>query len=181
MRMAINNSNNSPLQKQYDLLSSDGTFVRVGTKEDAQNLGLYRPTVHIFLFDDNEKLLICRRPPTARVYANLWSSSAGGHVELGEKPEHAAARELREELSIELELIYVGNSVIEMPERKNIQHLYAGRLNSETIKPSSDEISEWKFLPVESIINEISSNTKFFTTEFVKALALYKEKTEPQN
>jgi mutator protein MutT len=46
------------------------------------------------------KLLLERRPDHARVYAGMWDTP-GGHLEPGETPAQALARELKEELGIE--------------------------------------------------------------------------------
>lgn len=45
------------------------------------------------------RLLLERRPATARVYPGLWDTP-GGHLEPGEAPEAAFLREMGEELGI---------------------------------------------------------------------------------
>lgn len=47
------------------------------------------------------RVLLCHRSPDRRWYPDVWDLP-GGHVESGEEPEQALARELREELDIEL-------------------------------------------------------------------------------
>ena len=53
------------------------------------------------------RLLLERRPPDARVYPGCWDTP-GGHVEAGETPEAALARELAEELGIVPERFMLG-------------------------------------------------------------------------
>jgi 8-oxo-dGTP diphosphatase len=53
-----------------------------------------------FLRDGN-RVLLCHRSAQRRWYPNVWDLP-GGHVEAGERPGAALARELREELGIEI-------------------------------------------------------------------------------
>ena len=53
------------------------------------------------LVDADGRVLLAKRPP-GRPLAGLWEFP-GGKVELGERPEQALVRELREELGIDVE------------------------------------------------------------------------------
>ena len=52
------------------------------------------------LIDSDGRVLICQRPPGKQL-AGLWEFP-GGKVELGERPEQALIRELKEELDIDV-------------------------------------------------------------------------------
>jgi 8-oxo-dGTP diphosphatase len=51
------------------------------------------------LLRDGNRILLCHRSPLRRWYPDVWDLP-GGHVEPGEPPGAALARELREELGI---------------------------------------------------------------------------------
>ena len=53
------------------------------------------------LLRDGNRILLCHRSPGRRLYPDVWDLP-GGHVEPGELPGVALARELREELGIDV-------------------------------------------------------------------------------
>ena len=53
------------------------------------------------LLRDGDRILLCHRSPRRRWYPGVWDLP-GGHVEPGELPGAALARELREELGIDI-------------------------------------------------------------------------------
>jgi 8-oxo-dGTP pyrophosphatase MutT (NUDIX family) len=53
------------------------------------------------LLRDGDRVLLCHRSPRRRWYPDVWDLP-GGHVEPGELPGAALARELREELGIDI-------------------------------------------------------------------------------
>lgn len=53
------------------------------------------------LLRDDNRVLLCHRSPQRRWYPDVWDMP-GGHVDPGELPGAALARELREELGIDI-------------------------------------------------------------------------------
>lgn len=53
------------------------------------------------LLRDGDRILLCHRSPERRWYPDVWDLP-GGHVEPGENPAAALARELQEELGIDI-------------------------------------------------------------------------------
>jgi 8-oxo-dGTP diphosphatase len=57
------------------------------------------------LLRDADRILLCHRSPRRRWYPDVWDLP-GGHVEPGEMPGAALARELREELGIAIAIAW---------------------------------------------------------------------------
>ena len=60
--------------------------------------------VGALIFNDEGKILLCKRSQNAKNEQGCWEAP-GGAVEFGETLAHALAREMKEELDIELEII----------------------------------------------------------------------------
>jgi 8-oxo-dGTP diphosphatase len=61
--------------------------------------GAARARIVTAFLRDGDRVLLCHRSPRRRWYPDVWDLP-GGHVEPGELPEAALARELHEELGI---------------------------------------------------------------------------------
>ncbi len=72
-------------------------------KSEAHQKGLLHPTVHIWLYTQNGKVLIQQRGQLKKTFPLLWDVSVAGHVAFGEKIETAALREVQEEIGLLIE------------------------------------------------------------------------------
>lgn len=82
-----------------DVLNKQKEFT--GETVDKHNVpeDFYRLSVHIWIINDNNELLLQQRLSTAHKFPNLWSNT-GGAVQTGETSIEGAIRELKEELGI---------------------------------------------------------------------------------
>ena len=71
-------------------------------KSEAHKKGLLHPTVHIWLYTQNGKVLIQQRGRLKKTHPLLWDVSVAGHVASGEKIATAALREIQEEIGLQL-------------------------------------------------------------------------------
>ena len=58
----------------------------------------YHRTVHIWIINSNNEILVQKRNPKKSTYPGLWAISVAGHVKSGETSIEAALRELKEEI-----------------------------------------------------------------------------------
>jgi len=70
--------------------------------------GLLHRAVHVLVFAPDGRLWLQRRSQAKDRFPGKWTSSASGHVDPGEGYDQAAARELKEELGLALELTCLG-------------------------------------------------------------------------
>lgn len=148
-------------------------FVRVGTKLEARRLGLWNRGVHIFVINNRKDLLICKRPISKRAYPGLITSSAGGHVEVGEDYLTAARREVYEELGLRCRLRDLGRfDVVSRSHGKTIHRLFLG--DAENVRAASaSEIVSLEFRHLDEVLQDVEAHPNRYAYPFRQALALF--------
>lgn len=91
------------MDELIDLLDSHGNHsTRTALKSEAHKKGWFHPTVHIWFYTKNQKILIQKRSQHKDTYPSLWDVSVAGHIGAGETIEDAAIREIAEEIGLQI-------------------------------------------------------------------------------
>ncbi len=121
---------------------------------------------HLWLFDSAGRLLICKRPESARSFPGVWTSSAGGHVEDSEEYKDAVIRETREELGISIEPKHAFLLRYDHQTHENYIDVWACEHSGEKLTADSREIAEMRFVSMEELANEMRGEPQQFSPEF---------------
>lgn len=90
------------MSELLDVLDEDGNPTgEKKTKEEIYENGYWHRSVHIWIMNDDQELLVQKRNPMKKTFPNLWAISAAGHVIAGETSVQSGLRELKEELDID--------------------------------------------------------------------------------
>src|SRR5215475_14454512 len=65
--------------------------------------GLLHRAVHVLVFNSRGEIFLQKRSMKKDRQPGVWDSSSSGHVDSGEAYDETAARELREEIGLDLE------------------------------------------------------------------------------
>ncbi len=91
------------MDELIDILAEDGTPTgQAATKYEIYQHGYWHRSVHVWIINEHQELLVQKRNPHKKTYPNLWAISSAGHVLTGETSAQAAVRELKEELDIDV-------------------------------------------------------------------------------
>lgn len=87
-----------------DILDKNGNKTGiVKTKNQVYEDGDYHKSVHIWIINDNNEILVQKRAANKETFAGLWAISVAGHVRSGETSLDALKREMKEELGQKLQ------------------------------------------------------------------------------
>ncbi|WP_411287257.1 isopentenyl-diphosphate Delta-isomerase [Phenylobacterium sp.] len=129
-------------------------------KLDAHERGLLHRAFSVFLFDDQNRLLLQRRAPTKYHSGGLWANSCCGHPRPEEPTLEAAVRRTREELGVAAELhesyrfryrADLDNGLIE----NELVHMMFGRLAGAPA-PDPAEVTSLRWMSLSSLANGVA-------------------------
>ena len=99
---------------QYNLR---GEKIGVVDKANAHKLGLWHKSVHVWIINDNNEILLQYRCKDKKLYPDTWDCSFAGHIGTGETSVEAVLREGKEEIGIDvnidkLEYIFTNKEIL---------------------------------------------------------------------
>jgi 16S rRNA (adenine1518-N6/adenine1519-N6)-dimethyltransferase len=132
--------------------------------------------VHILLFNAQKEVFLQKRSRWKDRHPRAWDSSAAGHVDAGEEYDHAAGRELKEELDVETAL----TRLVQIPasERTGQEFIwiYTGRWDK-PIAFDPAEIEAGEFFPAELVTAWIGARPGDFAPGFVECWRAWLSRT----
>ena len=93
-----------PADEMLDVVSECDTVTGSATIQDCLERGLLHRAVAVLVVRSDDRFLLQQRSKRDVWHPGLWTLSSTGHVMAGESYDHAARRELDEELGIAAEL-----------------------------------------------------------------------------
>lgn len=89
------------MEERLDIWSASGKPTgKDCPKDEAHKNGWFHPTVHVWFYTSDGKILMQQRGSNKETYPNLWDVSVAGHVHAGESIENAVLREVEEEIGL---------------------------------------------------------------------------------
>ena len=121
-------------------------------KQQAHEDGNFHRTVHVWIINDKNELLLQKRSATKKPHPNCWDISGAGHIKAGETISDGTIRELKEELGVEIEekdLQYITTiKSTKNPKNMEFQYVYLLRCNKkiEEYIFEDGEVSDVKYI-----------------------------------
>ncbi len=92
-------------EEYFDILDENGNKTgRTKLRSEVHRDGDWHRAVHIWAVNDKGEILLQRRAPNKDTHPNFWDISAGGHLQAGDDPLTGAAREVKEEIGLDIPL-----------------------------------------------------------------------------
>ena len=153
----------------------------VGTMEKLRvhQEGLLHRAFSVFLFNREGKMLLHRRAEDKYHSGGLWTNACCSHPGPGDDILQAAMNRLKEEMGIQCEIkklfeftykAEVGNNLTEY----EYDHVFVGVYN-DAPQPDPAEVSEWQWMHLESVKEEMQKHPEHFTAWFRIAIPLLEQ------
>lgn len=123
-----------------------------------QHLSHFR-VVNAFLMNDKGQLWIPRRSQNKRIFPSCLDASMGGHVEAGETYEQAFAREMLEELRIDIRstvYTFLGKLTPYKHNTSSFMNVYLLKINA-VPDYNTDDFIEYYWLTPQELLDQIAA------------------------
>lgn len=149
----------------FDVCDEDDRVIGQAPRGEVHARGLLHRAVHIFVFNSRGELLLHRRSKQKDEYPSRITSSASGHLAVGEDYATAAVRELEEELGLVAPLEFAAKFPASAETANEHTHLYVAHTDATPI-PDADEIAEVEWALPEEVARRMVADREDFTPPF---------------
>lgn len=152
------------------LVDRKGAFLGVKDKMQAHKDGDLHSAFSIFIFNSKSELLLQRRAVNKYHSGGLWTNTCCSHPFPQENIIVAGRRRLQEEMGFKCELFEIHTKIYDVKCSNGlIEHEYnkilLGRFD-EKPKINEIEVSDWKWMDLEFLQNDIKAQSEKYTSWF---------------
>lgn len=128
------------------------------------------PVVHLHLFDPHGNLYLQHRANWKKVQPDRWDTATGGHIDYGETPQEALAREVLEEIGLtpdQYQATLLKTYIYQSPIERELVYIYTATSDAVPY-PSPTETQGGRFWRPEEIRSSIGHElfTPMFEQEY---------------
>ncbi len=158
------------------LVDQDDQEIGVMEKMEAHEKGLLHRAFSIFLFNDEQELLIHQRALHKYHSGGLWTNTCCSHPRPGESIEAAAHRRLEEEMGIGCEMEKMFSFIYKAPldnmlTEHELDHVLIGYFSG-TPSINKEEVADWKFIETSELEAHMQAHPALYTEWFKIALPI---------
>jgi isopentenyl-diphosphate delta-isomerase len=139
-------------------------------KLEAHEKAVLHRAFSVFIFNDKNELMLQQRALNKYHSPGLWTNTCCSHQRDGESNIQAGKRRLKEEMGFVTDLKDTISFIYKAPFDNGLteheyDHILVGYSNEQpTINP--DEVSAWKWMPLEMVKSDIKNNPHLYTEWF---------------
>lgn len=179
----------------FDLLDAEGNPIgTIKERSEVHRDGDWHKAIHIWIMNQNGEILLQRRCETKDSDPNMLDISCAGHLSAGDSSIKGALRELKEELSLEIdpnELVFIKTLQRSWKDNHGFvdneyDDLYILRTNKkiEEMVYQKEEISEIFFVPYQKFKEMVASRQSdmvMYDEEFEILFGMFDKEFDKKN
>ena len=155
-----------------EVILVDETDQPIGVLEkmEAHQKGLLHRAFSVFIFNDQNQLMLQQRAFDKYHSGGLWTNTCCSHPSPGEDIEDACHRRLREEMGFDTSLEFVTSFIYHAPVDKELtehelDHVYLGTYNADPVV-NQHEVAAWKFVNLDELEQDLQTHPQHYTVWF---------------
>jgi isopentenyl-diphosphate delta-isomerase len=146
--------------------------------DEKENCHLNPPKLHrafsIFIVNSKKEMLIHKRSTLKNTWPGFWTNACCSHPRKGEELVDATKRRLMEELGFSCPLKYLFKFQYQSDYDKTygeneVDNVFTGFYDG-ALNPDKEEIEEWKFIEIDTLLEDVENHPEKYTPWFMKAL-----------
>jgi 16S rRNA (adenine1518-N6/adenine1519-N6)-dimethyltransferase len=166
---------NDAAEERFPVVDEEDRLKGAAPRSKVHANNLLHRAVHVLVFTPAGEVFLQMRSRWKDRHPLAWDSSAAGHVNAGEEYDQSAARELREELGIDIPLEKVAKLPASERTGQEFICLYRGSYN-EGLRLSPSEIEAGRFFPPRIVDRWIKARPRDFAPGFVECWKIWRRK-----
>jgi 16S rRNA (adenine1518-N6/adenine1519-N6)-dimethyltransferase len=151
-------------EEQFDIVDSVDNVIGSASRSYVHANNLLHRAVHIWIFNKKGEILLQKRSMEKDRFPGRWTSSVSGHVDSGETYEHAALREIEEEIGIQIAkpLKQIGYITASERTEQEFIKLYTG-VSEGPFQINEEEVSELRWVSPKQLEQWLQEDPEAFT------------------
>ena len=157
-------------EEKVILVNENDEKIGLMPKMEAHEKALLHRAFSVFIFNDENKLMLQQRALNKYHSPGLWTNTCCSHQRDGETNVEAGKRRLLEEMGFTTELKETTSFIYKAPfdnglTEHEFDHVLVGYFNEEpSINP--DEVASWKWMSLEDVKKDIKAQPDLYTAWF---------------
>ncbi|MBS1556793.1 MAG: isopentenyl-diphosphate Delta-isomerase [Bacteroidetes bacterium] len=152
------------------LVDSEDNAIGTMEKMEAHEKGLLHRAFSVLIFNSKGQMLLQKRARSKYHSGGLWTNTCCSHPAPNESVAEAAKRRLKEEMGIDAEPKFDYKFTYKTPLDQNlveheVDHVFTATFDGKPVINTS-EVEDWKFVDVNELLVDISSNPQRYTEWF---------------
>ncbi len=158
------------MEEKVILVNEKDEQIGLMPKLEAHEKGVLHRAFSVFIFNDNNELMLQQRALGKYHSPGLWTNTCCSHQRDGESSLDAGARRLKEEMGFTTDLKETTSFIYKAPfdnglTEHELDHILVGLYNEEPFI-NKEEVASWKWMPLEEVKEDIAQNPSEYTAWF---------------
>lgn len=158
------------IEEQVILVNEQDEPIGLMNKMEAHEKAVLHRAFSVFVLNDKNEVMLQQRAHHKYHSPLLWTNTCCSHQRAGETNIEAGKRRLFEEMGFETELKELFHFIYKAPfdnglTEHELDHVMIGYYNDAPVI-NLDEVESWKWMPIESIKDDMLANLNSYTVWF---------------